>query len=351
MTTSAEPTEQTGQDHQLPPPEQLLRMLAGTFISQAISVTARLGVADALCDGPLPIDEIAARVNAHPDTLGRLLRAVADLGVVSCLPDGRYALTAIGDLLRTEATPSLLGLAQMLGMPFHRNAWTDLYTSVCTGQPAFLRVHGAQLFDYLAGHPQDAAIFDAAMTSMSQTLQPAFITGYDFGPHSRVVDIGGGHGALLEDVLRANPHLTGVLCETPAVLAQALSRFKAAGLDHRVELTACDFFTEVPACGDLYLLSNVLHDWDDDSAARILGNCRAAARPGSFLLVVEGIVPDDATPSFAKMTDLEMLCLPGGRQRTVGEFSRLLSDAGYRITVAVTGLDAYPANYIEAQAI
>jgi hypothetical protein len=144
-------------------------------------------------------------------------------------------------------------------------------------------------------------------------------------------------------------HLTGVLCETPAVLAEARRQFAAAALSDRVDVVACDFFAAIPATGDLYLLSNVLHDWDDDRATRILRNCRAAAQTGTYLLIVEGIVPDDATPSVAKMMDLEMLCLTAGRQRTVAEFDRLLGDAGYRMTVPDAGTTA--AKYIEAQAV
>jgi SAM-dependent methyltransferase len=349
MTTTTGVSTDEAAPVQPPAPVQLLHMLTGTYTTQAISVTARLGVPDALYDGPLTVTELSTRVGAHADTLHRLLRVVTDLAIVSCGSDGRYALGPLGDLLRSNATPSLRAVAVMLGMPFHRHAWTDLYTSVRTGQPAFERVNGAPLFDYLGHHPDDARVFDEAMNSMSESMQPLFLAGYDFGRTERVVDVGGGRGALLAGILRANPHLTGVLCEAPAVLPDARHQFAAAGVADRVELAACDFFTQVPATGDLFLLSNVLHDWDDARATKILRNCRAAARSGSRLLVVEGIIPDDTTPSVAKIMDLEMLCLTGGRQRTVAELSALLAGAGYHVTVARAASDS-PAKYVEAEA-
>jgi O-methyltransferase domain len=333
---------------QPPAAVQLLHLLTGSYATQSISVATRLGVPDALVDEPLTLAELASRVGAHADTLHRLLRVVIDLGVVSIGPDERYRLGPLGDLLRSDATPSLRAVAIMLGLPFHRHAWTDLYTSVRTGEPAFERVNGAPLFDYLGLHPDDARLFDAAMSSMAESMQPLFLTGYSFDQFNRVVDVGGGTGALLAGVLRANPRLTGVLCEAPAVLPNARQRFAAHGLSDRVELTACDFFTEVPATGDLFLLSNVLHDWDDKRAIRILRNCRARTHPGNRLLVVEGIVPDDATPSVAKMMDLEMLCLTGGRQRTVAELSSLLAFAGFEVTRVKAGSDS-PAKYVEAE--
>jgi hypothetical protein len=348
MTTAEVTTHETA-TVQPPAPVQLLHMLTGSYTTQAISVTARLGVPDALHEAPLTLTDLAARVGAHPDTLHRLLRVVMDLGIMSCGVDGRYSLGPLGELLRSDASPSLRGVAIMLGLPFHRHAWTDLYTSVRTGEPAFGRVNGAPLFDYLGKHPDDAQVFDEAMTSMSATMQPLFLAGYDFGGVKRIVDVGGGRGALLAGVLSANPHLTGALCEAPAVLADARQRFAAAGVADRVQLIPCDFFTQIPATGDLFVLSNVLHDWDDERATTILRNCRAAAQPGSRLLVVEGIVPDDATPSVAKVMDLEMLCLTGGRQRTVAELSALLAAADYKVTFP-RDRSGNPPGYVEGQA-
>jgi SAM-dependent methyltransferase len=349
MTTADVTTYETA-TVQPPAPVQLLHMLTGSYTTQAISVTARLGVPDALYDEPLTLTELAARVGAHTDTLHRLLRVVMDLGIVCCGADERYSLGPLGDLLRTDATPSLRALAIMLGLPFHRHAWTDLYTSVRTGETAFGRVNGAPLFDYLGRHPDDAHVFDEAMTSMSESMQPLFLVGYDFGRFNRVVDVGGGRGALLAGLLRGNPHLTGVLCETPAVLTDARHRFTAAGVADRVQLIPCDFFAQIPATGDVFVLSNVLHDWDDERATRILRNCRNASRPGNRLLVVEGIVPEDATPSVAKIMDLEMLCLTGGRQRTVTELRTLLAAANYKVTFPQNPSDS-TAMYVEGEAV
>jgi O-methyltransferase domain/Dimerisation domain len=177
-----------------PLPVMLIQLTTGTWVSQAISVAARLGVADSLADGPRPTVEIAQAVDAHAPTLYRLPRALADLEVLTELEDRRFALTPLGELLRTDVDGSMRAWATMIGLPFHRDAWTDLYASVRTGEPAFARVHGADLFGYLAEHPDVAAAFDAAMGSISTGFQSAIVHAYDFGPFGIVVDVGGGRG-------------------------------------------------------------------------------------------------------------------------------------------------------------
>jgi hypothetical protein len=327
----------------------MLQLIAGTFVSQAVSVAARLGVADVLSEDPRNVDEIAADVHAHPQTLYRLLRALADVGVFAELPGRRFASTRLSALLRTEAPGSLRGLATMVGLPFHRNAWTDLYTSVRTGEPAFARVHGTDLFTYLHSHSDDAAVFDAAMTGVATQILAGFLTDYDFTPFRTVVDVGAGSGGLLAAVLTRQPVLRGTLFDQPAVVSSALPVLTAAGVADRCEIMSGDFFVSVPPGGDLYILSNIIHDWDDQLATQILRNVRAAMRPDARVLLVEGVLPDSSEPSAAKLFDLEMLALtPGGRQRTEDEYARLLASAGFSVTTSVAARPGERASYVEA---
>jgi O-methyltransferase domain len=318
---------------ELPPAAAMRQLILGARVAQAISVIARFGVADVLADGPRPVAEIAQRVGAHGSTLYRVLRALGDVGVVAELENRHFALTPLGEMLRSDVPGSLRGWATMIGMPFHRCPWTGLYETVQTGEPSFERVYGAKLFDYLAGHPEDSAVFDAAMTSFSTSGTVSIIKAYDFSRFSTIVDVGGGRGALLAAILSANPHLQGVLFDMPRVVAGADEELSSAGIIDRCKVVSGDFFDSVPEDGDAYLLSGVIHDWDDDHAVEILSTCRAAMPDTACLLLAEGVLPEGAAPSMGKLVDLEMLVVTaGGRQRTEAEFRALLDRAGFRLT-------------------
>ncbi|MGH3429012.1 MAG: methyltransferase [Mycobacteriales bacterium] len=304
-------------------------LLAGALVAQAISVIARFGVADVLAEGTAQVEEIARRVGAHGPTLYRVLRALGDVGVVAELEDRHFALTPLGEMLRSDVPGSLRGVATMVGMPFNLYAWADLYETVQTGKPAFDRVHGTEFFDYLAEHPQDAAVFDVAMTSLSTGDTANIVTAYDFSRLRTVVDVGGGRGGLLAAILSVNPHLQGVLFDRPAVLA-------GAEIIDRFTVVTGDFFDSVPEGGDVYLLSNVIHDWDDDHAVEILSACRASMADTARLLIAEIVLPEGAAVSTGKLVDVVMLVLTtGGRQRTEAEHRALCGRAGLRVTRVV----------------
>lgn len=306
--------------------QALLALTTGTWVSQAIGVAARLGVADALARGPRTAADVAPVLDADPSALHRLLRALADIGLLWNEGDGRFALTPLGDLLRTDASGSLRGWAEMLGSAFHRAAWSALETSVRTGEPAFPHAHGRGLYDHLRDRPSDGAVFDAAMVSVSGRFLAPVVAACDFAPGSTVVDVGGGRGTVVAAVLDAHPGVRGVLFDAPQVVAAA-----PAGLADRCRLVSGDFFRSVPEGGDTYLLCNVLLDWDDDRAARVLGNCRRAMNPGGRVLIGEAVLSDEPSP--APWIDLEMLVMTdGGRQRTRPEYERLLDRAGLRLT-------------------
>ncbi len=322
----APPTEQ-------PPAVAMLQLTLGALVSQAVSVIARLGVADVLAAGPQPVEQIAQRVGAHHSALYRVLRALGDVGVVAELENRQFALTPLSELLRSDVPGSMRGWATMVGMPFHRYPWTDLYETVLTGESAFDRVHGTKVFDYLAEHPEDAAIFDAAMTSISTNESVSIAKAYDFNRFNTIVDVGGGRGGLLAAILSANPHLQGVLFDVPTVVAGIDDELAAAEVVGRCEVVSGDFFDSVPDGADAYLLSAIIHDWDDDQAVQILRTCRAAMTDSACMLLAEIVLPEGPAPSMGKLADLEMLVMTaGGRQRTEAELRALLGRAGLRLT-------------------
>ncbi len=318
---------------QLPPAATMFRLIMGNCVSQAICVIARLGVADVLADGPQQVAEIARRVGAHDSALYRVLRVLGDVGVVAELEDQWFSLTPLGAVLRSDVPGSLRGLGVIYGLPFHRHSWTDLYETIRTGESAFDRVHGTQVFDYLAEHPEDAAFVDTAMVAASMGQVVGIMRAYDFGRFSTIVDVGGGWGGLLAPILSANPHLQGVLFDVPTVVAGADGELSRAGVINRCRVVGGDFFDSVPEGGDVYLLGNVIHGWDDDQAVKILSTCRAAMVDTACLLLVEAVLPEGREPSPGKFEDLLMLVMTtGGRQRTEAEFRALLDRAGFRLT-------------------
>jgi hypothetical protein len=283
--------------------------------------------------GPRDAEEIAELTGAHSPTLYRFLRALGEVGVVAELKNRRFALTPFSEVLRSDVPGSLRDRATIIGLPFQRDPWTDLYETIRTGESAFDRVYGTTLFDYLAEHHEDAAVFDAAMASVSATLTVSIVQAYDFTPFSTVVDVGGGRGGLLAAILAANPHLQGVLFDTPAVVAGAEEVISSAQVFDRCKVVSGDFFDSVPEGGDAYLLSNVIHNWDDDHAVQILGRCRAAMVNTGCVLLAELVLPEGAAPSMAKLADLGMLIMTsGGRERTEAEYRRLCHRAGLRLT-------------------
>jgi hypothetical protein len=225
------------------------------------------------------------------------------------------------------------GWATMVGMPFHRYPRTDLYETVRTGESAFDRVHGKEVFEYLAEHPEDAAVFDAAMTSISTAETASIIKAYDFSRLGTIVDVGGGRGGLLAAILSANPNLQGVLFDIPTVVTESGEELSGVEIVDRCKVVSGDFFESVPEGGDAYLLSNVIHDWDDDRAAQMLGRCRAAMGDSACVLLAEIVLPAGREPSMGKPADLEMLVMTaGGRQRTEAEYHALFGRVGLRLT-------------------
>ncbi len=316
---------------ELPPPVRLVQMMTGYWISQSVYVTAKLGIADQLTDGPRTSEELAAACQAHAPSLYRLLRGLASVGTFTEVDVGRFALTPTAELLRTDHPDSMRALAIMYGEEQYQ-AWGDALVSIQTGTPAFDRRFGASYFHYLAAHPEAAATFNTAMTGWSAQVASAVVEAYDFSDSTTVVDVGGGHGTLLAAILTANPHLHGILFDLPHVTASAAAFLATAGVADRCQISAGDFFEALPSGGDAYILAQILHDWDDERSRTILQNCRSAMAPAGRILIVELVIPPGNEPSLGKLLDLHMLILLTGRERTEAEYRDLLASAGFRLT-------------------
>jgi len=333
---------------QMPPARALHLLLAGMGTARALQVAAQFRVADQLKDGPKNITELAADTGTHPPSLHRLLRALTSLGVFAEVQDGTFANTPLSQLLQTDVPGSLHPIAMLQGDPSQWSAWGDLAYSVQTGLPAFDHVHGEDIWTYFASHPEAARIFNEAMVGFTGMAVPA-IQVYDFTPISTLVDVGGGFGTLLIKILTANAHLRGILIDHPAVVEEAQRRIADAGLTSRCELVSGNFFENMPAGADAYMLKQVLHTWDDQHCIEILQQCRQAMSPSGKVLVLEQVrLPGHAIPT-ALLQDLQMLTVFSGRERTEQEFAALFAAAGLRLARLIPSPTPY--SIIEAVAV
>jgi hypothetical protein len=318
-----------------PPTVTLRRLVNGYQVTQAIHVAATLGIADLLRDGPRAGDDLAGATGAHPPSLHRVLRALASVGVLCEEPDGHFALTDVGDCLRSDAAEPVGGWAAYVGRPSHFAAWSNLLHGVRTGENAFRSVHGSDVWEYRARHPEDGAVFDRAMTDVTRRSNRHLLEAYDFSSFGSVVDVGGGHGALLAALLAAHPRMRGVLFDLPRVVAGAAPVLQAAGVADRCEVIGGSFFDDDPPPADAYVLKAILHDWDEDDAVRILRSCRKRAPGHAVLLVVERDLGTPNENPDAKLSDLNMMVGPGGRERTRAEFADLFAASGFALERAV----------------
>ena len=317
------------------PAETLLWLLTGAWTTQALAACARLRLPEAMNSRTgTDSSELARAVGAHPESLATLLRYLAMLGVVSEGPDG-FRLTGVGALLDAEAPGSMRPLALMYGGPFYES-FAHLTHTVRSGRPGFEHLHGENHFDHFARDPELATLFDRSMASSAVMFDalPAHpvLTAAATAPGRprTVVDIAGGTGELLGRILTAHPTLRGILLERPQVLAAARTYLAATGAGGRCRYRAGDF-ADVPPGGDVYLLSRVLHDWDDDRCRSILRHCADAMPRHADLLIVERLLPADTTPSLATAWDLHMMCNTGGRERTAEHYARLLEEHGLEL--------------------
>ncbi len=323
-------SEQTPEPSAISPAMQLMNLVwPGAMAAQAISVAAKLGLADLVAAGPKTCEELAAATKTHGPTLHRFLRALTSLGLF-IEDSGGFRNTQLSEALRSDHPESIRPWAVMFGAPFFWKPIGELHQAITTGQPVFAQVFGQPFFHYLADHASDAAVFDAAMTAGSTSAIAPLLQAYDFSRFTRIVDVGGGQGALLEAILTANPNLQGVLYDLPGVVAGAHG-LQTGNIARRCEILGGDFLEGVPPEADAYLLKGIIHDWDDDAALKILQNCRRSIRPEGRLLIFEGVLNASSAPSHGLM-DMLMLTLVGGRERTEPDYRALLRRAGFSLS-------------------
>jgi hypothetical protein len=318
--------------HEPSPRDTLLQLTNAFRASQAIHVAATLGVTDLLEDGPRSVDELAHATGTHAHTLYRLLRALASVGVFAEEPDGKFGSTPLAEYLRTNAPRSLRAWAMQCGQPYLWASWGHLLHSVRTGEPAFPELYETTVWEYRQAHPKEDAVFNAAMTALSAGVVEAIVQSYDFSGMGVLMDVGGGEGVLIAAILAANPTLHGVLFDQPHVLTGAKDLLEREGVEDRCELVSGSFFEAVPEGATAHLLKSVVHDWDDNATVKILRACRAAIADTGRLLVVEPIIRAGNEPDPAKFSDLNMLVMLGGQERTAEDFERLYAEAGFRLT-------------------
>lgn len=314
-----------------PSAQQLSQMICGYWISQMIHVAARLRLADELHAGPRTVTALAETVAAHPRSLGRLLRGLASVGLFEETPPGTYQLTPLAEFLRDDHPQSVRPMALMMGGVQYQ-AWGELLHAVRTGETGFAQRFGQPLFDYLATRPDEAAEFDRAMVAIHGREGAAVAEAYDFARVRRVVDVGGGNGHQLIELLDRHPHLTGTLFDLPHVVERAAPGLAASRVAARIDPLGGSFFETVPTGADCYLLRHILHDWSDEESARILRTIRHAIPTSGKLLVIETVIPPGNEPNFAKLLDLTMLVIPGGIERTEAEYRELFAAGGFRLT-------------------
>ena len=323
----------SGAAHDQEAAQEFLALLGGKWIAAAISAAAQLGLGDALDGGPMNEAELAARLGCDPNALGRLLNVLAAEGLLEIDEDDRFRTTALGAQLRSSA---LGPLAEFVGAPFSWSPWKRLKDAVLTGQAAFEIEHGQDLFNYLATHPEASKVYDAGVDAFTREDARALAAVFDFSTIKKVADIGGGVGTLLIELLHRWPHLHGILFDKQRVCHVAELRLREADLQARCTCVAGDFFSEVPAGADIYIVRHIVHNWGDADAITILHNCAAALRPGGKVLVVEGVLLPGHRKDTTRLLDLEMMVLSGkGRERTKPEFRQLFRDAGLRLTKTV----------------
>lgn len=332
---------------QTPPDVALVQLIFGKCLAMAISVVAKLRIADLLVDGPKTVDDLATRTKTHAPSLYRVLRPLAAVGVFAEQGDRRFALTPMGEYLRTGVKGSLRGIADYCGSDWSWRAWGSLLETVRTGNTAFDSVFGEPVFDYLGKHADESAVFNEGMTGFSSNIAPAVAEAYDFGTFKTIVDVGGGHGILLTTILKSHAGANGIVYDAPHVVVGAEEAIRKAGLNGRCRTSGGDFFQSVPRGNDAYLMKHIIHDWPDDRATTILRNCRKGVNAAGKLLLVEVVIAPGDTGDLAKIIDLEMLVIASGKERTEAEYRQLLAGAGWRLTRIVSTKS--PAQIIEAE--
>jgi hypothetical protein len=331
---------------------RLLELIQMRLISQAIHTVAVLGVADLLADGPKSSEDLAKATGTNPECLRRVLRALASFDLFSQDSLGRFALAPLGEFLKRDTAGSLHGAALFFGGEAGRNAIPFFLECVRTGQSAIEKLAaGKPLFEWLQTDPGRTKLFNSVMNSFSTLHLTGLFEAYDFSPAKKIVDVGGGYGKIISEILKKNPDMRGVLFDMPHAFEGGKNAIAQAGLANRCEVVSGDFFTSVPAGADAYVLSRVIHDWDDEKTVAILKVVRGAIVPEGKLILLETLVRPDGGSVYPVLSDLNMLLMTGGCERTEGEYRALYRAAGFELTKTVATKSPTGTTVIEGRPI
>jgi hypothetical protein len=310
-------------------------MGTASWVSAIVHAAAKVGIADQLSSGPKSAVEIAGPTGLHAPSLHRFMRTLSGIGILTERDGQRFALTPLGEALKTDAPGAARATLLSFGSTYFTRAWEQMVYSLQTGKSGFTASAGMPMFDYLAAHPDEAALFSQAMIGLNSAEPPAVADAYDFSAFDTIVDLGGATGNLLAEILSRHVGPRGVLFDRPHVVSDAPALLRARGVHDRVTIEAGDFFETVPTGADAYVLSHIIHDWTDDQCTTILGHCRRGLRSGGRVLIIEMVLPPGDTPHLGKLYDMVMLVFPGGQERTEREYAALLDRCGFRLSRVV----------------
>lgn len=314
---------------------KVLQVATSYWTSRCLHVIAELGVADALGNHPQSTDVLAKATGTEPKALYRVLRLLASVGIFEC-KDGAWQHTEASRFLRADDPGSLRDYVCMMGLPAFWTAFEDLQHSLRTGEAAFAKRHAEGVFGYLAKHPEESRMFDAAMTSKSHRDTSAVLAAYDFSQFATIADIAGGRGHLLRAILKSSPKTQGILFDQPHVVASVVPEN-----GERLSVVAGDFFTDAMPKADAYVVMNIIHDWPDAESVQILSAIRRAMPAHANVLILETVVPPTPEPHLSKELDIAMLALPGGKERTHDEYVALASKSSLRLVRVVETVSPY----------
>ncbi|HEX7878510.1 MAG TPA: methyltransferase [Candidatus Eisenbacteria bacterium] len=329
----------------LPPSAQLVQMAMGHLISRIVHLAAKLEIADRLADGPKKAEELAGPTGMHAPSLYRFMRTLGNFGILTESADHRFGLTPLGEAMKKGAPGAAHSSILTIASDWWFEGFGAMEHSLKTGGTAFEKTLGMPVFDYLARHPDKASLFSDTMIGFHGAEPPAIAEAYDFAGIETLVDVGGASGHMLATLLSRHAKLKGILFDLPHVVRDAPALLESRGVADRVAIESGSFFEGVPAGADAYLLSHIIHDWNEEQCLTILGHVRKAMRPTSKLLLVEMVLPEGDTPHPGKLLDLIMLVAPGGKERTEKEYAALYQKAGYNLSRVVP--TASPVSVVE----
>jgi len=322
---------QTAPAKEIPPPLQMLQIISGFWVARCVYVVAKLGIADLIKDESKTADELAAATGTHGPSLFRVLRALAAVGVITQDSKNRFGGTALSQTLGS-GPGSIRAFAMTELGEEHYPAWGELLYSVRTGGIAFDKALGAPIWEFFAKNPENAQIFNDAMSGMTAQANEAIHAVYDFAGINTIIDVGGGHGGLITGILKKNPSMRGILFDAPEVIEGAKASLQNSDVADRCQLVAGNFFKAVPEGGDAIVMKWIIHDWNDEQSVEIMKNCHRALPESGKLILIEAVIPGTSEPHFGKFMDLNMLVMTGGRERTEAEFRQLYEASGFRLT-------------------